>query len=85
MPLTKRLYRAIRIAIGLEEPFAPDLIDLVEYEKELLYQKSRGVPLRPPPNVTKFRGGWTVAELQAIADNRSEANAIRERIEASEI
>ncbi len=57
--------------------FQPDLIDLVEYEKELLYQKKHYITLRPPSMIPDLIGGsWSASEVQAMRDNRVAAQGI---------
>lgn len=62
------------------ENFEPSLVDLIKYEKNLLYQREHGkppVPVQPIPNVGK---GWSEAERQAMEDNRKEAERVLRRI-----
>lgn len=63
--------------------FAPELIDLVEYEKDLLYQREHGIALRPYAIIPAlmFRT-WSASEMQAMRDNREQAHLIYERIKA---
>lgn len=61
------------------QTFAPNLIDLVKYEKNLLYDREHGkksVPIRPWPSNRK----WSESELQHMRDNRAAAQAIKDRI-----
>jgi hypothetical protein len=61
--------------------FQPSLIDLVEYEKTLLYAREHGhklVPVMPIP-----AGKWTDSEMQYMRDNRDKAKEILERISNS--
>lgn len=65
--------------------FAPSLIDLVKYEKELLYSKRHGQTLMPPPSVPGLssmgrKTRWTDSEMQAMRDNRVEAKRIYNEI-----
>lgn len=67
--------------VGRREKFAPQLIDLVQHEKDLLYSRERGdqnaAPLQPIPNLYPE---WTSSELQAMRDNRRQAQKITDRI-----
>lgn len=59
--------------------FKPDLIDLEQYEKNLLYAREHNKkppPVKPWPS----RSDWTDSELQYMKDNREKAKAIRKRI-----
>ncbi|NGX46500.1 MAG: hypothetical protein K940chlam2_01692 [Chlamydiae bacterium] len=66
------------------EKFAPSLINLHEYEKNLLYdvehwrEGSILRPVAPPPGRP---GGWTESEDQAMDDNRAGAKKIYEKYE----
>ena len=63
-----------------KEPFEPNLIDLVEYEKSLLYSREHGkrpVPVPPIPNAGRK---WTESEMQIMRDNRVQAKKLKERI-----
>ena len=62
--------------------FEPDLIDLKQYEADLLSGLARGWEPKPPPTTVHRLGGWTEAELVEIRKNRAEAIAIYERIKA---
>lgn len=60
-----------------KKKFQPDLIDLVKYEKDLLYQKKHRIELRPVAPVPHvFGGGWSDSEMQAMRDNREKAQAL---------
>ena len=61
--------------------FSPDLIDLVQYEKDCLYyQKKHGIPPMPPPSIPGLLfGSWSDSEMQAMRDNRKEAQKIYDR------
>ena len=64
--------------------FSPSLIDLVQYEKDLLYSRERGVPLRPVASIPGLTWGtWSKSELQAMRDNREAAQRIYDRINAA--
>jgi hypothetical protein len=59
--------------------FSPNLIDLVEYEKTLLYAREHNkspIPVMPWPS----RDDWTMTELQYMRDNREKAKAIKEKV-----
>lgn len=61
--------------------FNPALLDLVKYEKDLLYQREHKIALRPPPSIPSLlTGNWSDAEMQAMRDNRNEAQSIYRRI-----
>jgi len=63
--------------------FKPDLIDLVQYEKDLLYYKSKGIPLKPVACIPGLMfGKWSGSEMQAMRDNREKAQEIYTRIKA---
>lgn len=66
------------------EKFSPNLIDLVKYEKDLLYQARHGITLMPPPTIprriTGWGEGWSDSEMQAMRDNRSMAEQLYQRI-----
>lgn len=60
------------------QTYAPNLIDLVKYEKELLYARehaTKPVPIRPWPSRK-----WSESELQHMRDNRAAAQTIKDRI-----
>ncbi len=60
-----------------KKKFQPDLIDLVEYQKELLYQKKHYITLRPPAMIPNLIGGvWSASEMQAMRDNREKAQVL---------
>ena len=64
--------------------FAPSLIDLIAYEKDLLYEREHGIPLRPCPTIPGLIWGqWSDSEMQAMRDNREQARLIYERIRAT--
>lgn len=66
------------------EKFAPDLIDLVQYEKDLLYYKKHNITLMPPPGIGGLVWGeWTDSEMQAMRDNRKEAQKIYSEVKNS--
>lgn len=75
MNLLKRLF---------SEPFSPDLIDLVKYEQELLWQQKHGCEhfnLQPPSSTPdRMDRNWTDSETQAMRDNRERAEAIYREI-----
>lgn len=57
--------------------FSPDLIDLVKYEKDLLYQQKHNIELRPPPSIPGLlMVTWSDSEMQAMRDNREKAEEI---------
>lgn len=60
--------------------FSPNLIDLVQYEKNLLYWREHNTPLQPPPAIPGLLGRWTDSEMQAMRDNRQAAQEIYDRI-----
>jgi hypothetical protein len=61
--------------------FAPSLIDLVQYEKDLLYYRRKRISLPPPPMIPGLLfGSWSNDELQAMRDNRKEAEKIYNEI-----
>lgn len=67
------------------EKFAPSLIDLVQYEKDLLYAKKHGETLRPFPSIPGLhpmgrKDTWTDSEMQAMRDNRDKAKNIYDEI-----
>ena len=62
-----------------KERFAPSLIDLIKYEKDLLYQREHNIPRMPPPMAAEIRSDWTDSERQAIYDNRDRAQALYEK------
>ena len=58
----------------------PDIIDLVQYEKNQLYRiEHRTAPVRPPKTI--LPGDWTDAEMDAMWDNREKARNIYERLQ----
>lgn len=67
----------------IKEKFEPSLINLSEYEKNLLLQveywkKGRVLePVAAPPGL--YFGKWTEAEDQAMDDNRAAAKEIYEK------
>jgi hypothetical protein len=65
----------------IRERFNPQLIDLVDYEKDCLYAQAHGLSLPPvlPTMIYRF-GGWSAGEIQAMRDNRQAAQAIYDRI-----
>ena len=66
-----------------KEKFEPNLIDLVEYEKDLLYAKEhreRPYPARKIPHYGPNMRSWTESELQCMRDNRSAAKEIKKRV-----
>jgi hypothetical protein len=77
-----------RIICNPKPKFSPDLIDLVAYEKELLYAREhdrKPIPIKPWPRRTLVispsnHSDWTEAELQYMRDNREQAKTIKERI-----
>lgn len=67
--------------------FSPSLIDLVQYEKDLLYAvehhdgEAYTLLLRPVPSIPGLVvGSWSESEMQAMRDNRKQAQEIYERI-----
>jgi hypothetical protein len=60
--------------------FSPHLIDLVQYEKNLLYAREHGKPPVPVQPIPKTSRQWTASEMQAMRDNREKANDILKRI-----
>jgi hypothetical protein len=59
----------------------PHLIDLDEYEAELLHDRASGIVLRPVAPVPMALGHpWTERELKAMRRNRDKAAAIYERV-----
>jgi len=61
------------------ERFAPDLINLRQYEMALLYAREHGkmpIPVRPWHDNHR----WTDSESQYMRDNRAQAQAIMDRI-----
>lgn len=76
MNLLKILFQKL-----FREPFSPDLINLVRYEKDLLYYKRHGQILMPPPTRGYAMGKvWTESEEQAMDDNYKAAKEIYEAI-----
>ena len=67
-----------------DKGFSPDLIDLVKYEKDLLYQARHDITLMPPPTIPSKRTGWTDSEMQAMRDNRSRAEQLYQQIKVGE-
>ena len=64
-------------------PYNPDIMDLRQYEAELLYQKRHGITLMPPRTTPGLIGReWTIAESEAMRANRDEAEAIYRAIQA---
>ena len=64
--------------------FSPSLIDLVKYEKDLLYYRAHNIPLRPVANIPGLScGTWSESEMQAMRDNRKAAQQIYDRINAA--
>lgn len=60
--------------------FEPDLIDLVKYEKSLLYAREYGkrpVPVKPIPNTSRE---WSDSEMQLMRDNRAKAIDLKHRL-----
>ena len=70
---------------GRRERFDPQLIDLEEYECELLRDHLNGTALRPPPMILRRTGGWTDMELGAMRENRRQALEIYERIRKGDL
>ena len=69
-----------------KKKFQPDLIDLVEYEKELLYQKKHHITLRPPSMIPHLvAGSWSPSEMQAMRDNREKAQILCSEINRLQI
>ena len=61
--------------------YDPHIIDLVEYEKHLLYQREYKLELCPPISIA-FKGweiDWSTAEMEAMRDNREKARAIYDK------
>lgn len=54
--------------------YNPDIIDLLQYEKDLLYQREHGIVCRPPKLIPGR--DWTTAELQAMRENREKAKEL---------
>lgn len=70
--------------LGFRDTYEPDIMDLDRYEADLLLQRSRGIPLMPPPSIPGMAiGEWTVAEMEAMKLNRSTARAVYDRIKAN--
>lgn len=59
------------------------MIDLLKYEKDLLYQREHAIDLRPPPFPLDLPVKLTDSEQQATRDNREAARQIYERIKAT--
>lgn len=67
---------------GGREPFSPDLIDLVEYEKECLYARAHGREPFPPRSLfllSRRPKKRTPAEIQAMRDSSAAAREIWNR------
>lgn len=62
------------------ERFEPQLIDLVDYEKDCLYAQAHGLSLPPVPTTLDRIGGWSASEIQAMRDNRQAARDIYDRL-----
>ena len=59
--------------------YDPDIIDLVQYEKDLLYQREHGIGCRPPATIYGRSDGWTPAEMEAMRDNREKARRLYDK------
>ena len=74
----------IKAILHPRPPFAPDLIDMVKYEKDLFYQKRRGIALQPVRPIPDMLGGewrdWTESEMQAMRVNRATADALYQEV-----
>ena len=73
-----------KMSIFKRKKYDPDIIDLVRYEKDLLYQREHGIACRPPPKPlgNDYRI-WSIAEKEAMRDNREKAQIIYDRISRS--
>ena len=58
--------------------YNPSIIDIVQYEKDLLYQREHGIRPRPP-RVPTSGADWSTAELEAMRDNRQKAQSIYDK------
>lgn len=69
-----------------QPPFDPALIDTEVYEGQLLRSKVHGYTLMPPPPIPgNVDREWTLAEKQMMRQNRAEAQAIYDRVKASDV
>lgn len=71
------------IALVRDERHArkPSLIDLQEYEAELLDASDTPTTLRPPPAIPHLvMGEWTADDMHAMRQNRRLAQEIYERV-----
>ncbi len=67
-----------------KKKFKPDLIDLQEYEYQLLVSKDRGGTLRPVTSIPGLaQREWTCEEEKAMKKNRRLAQEIYDRVSAS--
>ena len=62
--------------------YDPKIIDLVQYEKDCLYSREQGIPPRPPHSITSREPDWSIAELEAMRDNREKVRAIYDKYRA---
>lgn len=69
---------SVLIPALFRKKFNPALIDLIAYEKDLLYQREHGIDLRPVPALPG--GDFTDGEYQAMRDNYAAANIIYNEI-----
>ena len=67
--------------------FSPSLIDLEQYEKDLLFAvehhagETHRLLLRPVPSIPGLVvGSWSDSEIQAMRNNRKQAQEIYDRI-----
>ena len=68
-----------------KKKFKPDLIDLQEYEYQLLVSKDRGGTLRPVTSIPGLiiQRDWTCEEEQAMKKNRRLAQEIYDNVSES--
>ena len=69
--------------LGLRTPFEPHLIDVHEYETDLLLQRDKGIELRPVPDPllwTRPDRDWTCEEREAMERNRRLLQEIYKRV-----
>lgn len=61
----------------------PHLLDLHQYEADILRQRDRGILAMPPPPIPGLvMGEWTAEDLKAMESNRRVAEEIYMRVRA---
>ncbi|KKK80180.1 hypothetical protein LCGC14_2826080 [marine sediment metagenome] len=66
---------------SMQTTYAPDIIDLQDYEAKLLSWKKNKKRLWPPSTIPGLLiGDWSIAEMDAMRQNRREAIDIYNRI-----